>query len=143
MSHVKIWIHTVWGTKNHERILTKGVRKQLFQHIRENAKSKQIYIDFINGDLDHIHCLLTLNADMTIAKVIQLIKGEAAYWANKNSLLKPKLEWAEEYFAVSVSESMLNKVRDYIKNQEEHHKKVTFKNEYEDFIKKFGFKYQG
>ena len=143
MSHVKLWIHAVWGTKNHERILTKSVRKQLFQHIRENAKSKQIYIDFINGDLDHIHCLLTLNADMTIAKVIQLIKGEAAYWANKNFLLKPKLEWADEYFAVSVSESMLNKVRDYIKNQEEHHKKVTFKIEYEDFIKKFGFKYQG
>lgn len=143
MSHVKIWIHVVWGTKNHERILSKDVRKQLFQHIRENAKGKQIYIDFINGDLDHIHCLLTLNADMTIAKVVQLIKGEAAYWANKNFLLKSKLEWADEYFAVSVSESMLSKVREYIKNQEEHHKRVSFKNEYEEFIKKFGFEYQG
>ncbi len=60
MSHVKIWIHTVWGTKNHERVLTKDVRQQLFQHVRENAKEKQIYIDFINGDLDHIHCLLAL-----------------------------------------------------------------------------------
>lgn len=111
MSHVKIWVHAVWGTKSHERVLTKDVRQQLFQHVRENAKEKQIYIDFINGDLDHIHCLLALNADMTIAKVMQMIKGEAAYWANKNSLLKPKLEWADEYFAVSVSESMLNKVR--------------------------------
>ncbi len=75
--------------------------------------------------MDCIHCLLALNADMTIAKVMQLIKGEAAYWANKNSLLKPKLEWADEYFvpiAIGISESMLNKVRDYIKSQEEHHK---------------------
>ncbi len=82
MSHVKIWVHAVWCTKNHERVLSKDVRQQLFNHIRENAREKQIYIDFINGDFDHIHCLLTLNADITIAKVIQLIKGEAAYWAN-------------------------------------------------------------
>lgn len=143
MSHVKIWIHAVWGTKNHERILSKDVRKQLFQHMRENAKEKQIYIDFINGDMEHIHCLLALNAEMTIAKVIQLLKGEAAYWANKNSLLKSKLEWADEYFAVSVSESMIDKIRDYIKNQEEHHKKMTFKDEYEKFITKFGFSHHG
>lgn len=81
MSYVKIWIHAVWGTKNHERILTKDIRINLFQHIRENAKAKQIYIDFINGDMEHIHCLLALNADMSIAKTIQLIKGEAAFWA--------------------------------------------------------------
>lgn len=138
MSHVKIWIHAVWGTKNHGRVLNKEVRRQLFEHIRENAREKQIYIDFINGDMEHIHCLLALNADMTIAKVIQLIKGEAAFWANKNALLKTKLEWADEYFAVSVSESMLDKVCDYIKNQEEHHAKMTFKDEYEKFIKKVG-----
>jgi REP element-mobilizing transposase RayT len=143
MSHAKIWIHAVWGTKNHERILSKDVRKQLFQHVRENAKEKQVYIDFINGDMEHIHCLLALNADMTMAKVIQLIKGESAYWANKNSLLKSKLEWADEYFAVSISESMLDKVRDYIKNQEEHHKKITFKDEYEKFLIKLGFNNHG
>ena len=143
MSHFKIWIHVVWGTKNHERILNKEVRSKLFQHIRENAKAKQIYIDFINGDMEHVHCLLTLNADLTVAKVVQLIKGEAAFWANKNSLVKPKLEWADEYFAVSVSESAIDKVRDYIKNKEEHHKKMTFKEEYEKFASKYGFKNHG
>lgn len=143
MSHVKIWVHAVWGTKNHERVLTKEVRQQLFLHVRENAIKKQIYIDSINGDLDHVHCLLALNADMTIAKAMQLIKGEATYWANKNSLLKQKLEWADEYYAVSVSESILNKVRNYIINQEELHKKTTFKSEYEEFITKFGFNNHG
>lgn len=143
MSYVKIWIHAVWGTKNHERVLTQDIRKQLFQHIRDNAKDKQIYLDFINGDMEHIHCLLALNADMSSAKVIQLIKGEAAFWANKNALIRPKLEWADEYFAVSVSESMLDKVRDYVKNQEEHHKKMTFKDEFEKFIAKHGLQNQG
>src|SRR4030065_960832 len=138
MSYVKIWIHAVWGTKNHERILTKDVRKQFFQHIHENAKEKQIYIDFINGEMEHVHCLLALNADMSIAKIIELINGEAASWANKNKLIKPRLEWADEYFAVSVSESMLDKVREYIKNQGMHHKKITFKEEFEKFIAKYG-----
>ena len=143
MSYVKIWIHAVWGTKNHERILTKDIRINLFQHIRENAKAKQIYIDFINGDMEHIHCLLALNADMSIAKTIQLIKGEAAFWANRTSLFKTKLDWADEYFAVSLSESMLDKVREYIKNQEEHHKRMTFKEEFEKFLTKYGIISQG
>ena len=85
MSNVKIWINAVWGTKNHARILNKDFRVQLFEHIRKNAKEKQIHIDTINGDLDHVHCLIALNADMSISKIIQLIKGESAHWANKNS----------------------------------------------------------
>ena len=143
MSYVKIWIHAVWGTKNHERILTKDIRINLFQHIRENAKAKQIYIDFINGDMENIHCLLALNADMSIAKTIQLIKGEDAFWANKNKLIKPQLEWADEYFAASVSESMIDKVREYFKNQEVHHKKITFKEEFDKFVSKYGLENQG
>jgi putative transposase len=139
MSYVKIWVHAVWGTKNREPILIKEIRKDLFQHIRENAKNKEIYIDFINGYVDHIHCLLALNADMSIAKAIQLIKGEAAFWANKNKLMKTRLEWADEYFAVSVSESMVDKVRNYIRNQEAHHKKSTFRQEYDEFVKKYKF----
>ena len=143
MAHVNIWIHAVWGTKNHERILLKEIRQKLFQHIRENAKEKKMYIDFINGDMDHVHCLLALNADMSIAKAIQLIKGEAAHWANTIALMKHKLDWADEYYAASVSESMIDAVRNYIKNQEEHHKVATFKSEYEELMEKYRSEYQG
>jgi REP element-mobilizing transposase RayT len=139
MSYVKIWIHSVWGTKNREPLLSKEIRKDLFRHIKENGKEKDIYIDSINGHLDHVHCLMALNADLTIAKAMQLIKGESTFWANKNKLVKPKLEWADEYFAVSISESMVENVRNYIKNQEEHHKKITFQQEYNEFIKKYKF----
>lgn len=143
MSFVKIWIHAVWGTKNREKILLKNIRQDLFQHIRENARKKEIYVDFINGHLEHVHCLLTLNADMSISKALQLIKGESAYWANQNKIIKTRLEWADEYFAVSVSESMIDKVREYIKNQEDHHRQVTFLQEYEQFIEKYGFESHG
>tara|TARA_R110000737_G_scaffold353433_2_gene405295 strand:- start:13835 stop:14065 length:231 start_codon:yes stop_codon:yes gene_type:complete len=70
---------------------------------------------------------------------MQLIKGESSFWINKNKLTQEKFEWQDEYFAVSVSESKLNKVRDYIRNQEEHHKRNTFQEEYEAFIIKYGF----
>lgn len=74
---------------------------------------------------------------------MQLIKGESAFWINKNKLTKQKFEWQDEYFAVSVSESMIDRVRNYIKHQEEHHSKKSFQEEYEQFISKYGFeKYQ-
>jgi putative transposase len=142
MAFTKVWIHAVWGTKNREPLLSKDVRSILFQHIRDNAKKKSIYLDFINGYHDHIHCLFTLNADVSLSKTIQLIKGEASYWANKENLTKTKLSWADEYFAVSVSESMIEKVRIYIRNQEEHHQKKTFAQECDEFITKYGFSKQ-
>jgi len=143
MSFVRVWIHAVWGTKNRSHILTKDVKKVLFGHIKSNAKEKGIYVDYVNGYTDHVHCLFTLNADLSLSKTLQLIKGEASFWANENSLVEPKLKWADDYFAVSVSESIVDKVRKYIRNQEEHHKKMTFQEEYEDFIKKFNLKSQG
>ena len=142
MSFVKIWVHAIWGTKNREPLLSAEIRPILFQHIRDNAREKSIYLDFINGYHDHVHCLFTLNSDTSLSKTIQLIKGESSFWANKEKLVKPKLAWADEYFAVSVSESMVDKVRDYIKNQEEHHRKKTFAEEYDEFIAKYGFSLQ-
>jgi len=139
MAYIKIWVHIVWTTKNRERVLTKPARKILFPHIRENAKSKNIYLDFIGGHLEHIHCLISLNAEQTIAKTMQLIKGEAAFWFNRNLDKGNKLEWQDEYFAVSVSESKIDAVRNYIKKQEEHHKKKSFQEEYDEFIQKHGF----
>jgi REP element-mobilizing transposase RayT len=143
MAFVKVMIHAVWGTKNREPFLSREIRSAVIKHILENARSKEIFIDTVNGDTDHLHCLFGLNADMSIAKSLQLIKGESAYWINKQKLTRTKFEWADEYFAVSVSESILDKVRSYILKQEEHHKKVTFMEEYEEFSKKYNFKVHG
>lgn len=140
MSYIKIMVHCVWGTKGRESVLIPEIRSKLYSHILGNARTKSIYIDSIGGYHDHIHCLISLGADQSIAKVMQLIKGEATYWANKNGLTDHKLEWAEDYFAASVSESSIDKVKEYIKNQEEHHHIITFSEEYEKFIKRYGFK---
>jgi REP element-mobilizing transposase RayT len=80
-----------------------------------------------------------MGGDQTIQKIIQLVKGESSHWINKNEFAKGKFEWQDEFFAVSVSESMIDKVRNYIKNQENHHKRQTFQEEYDEFILKYGF----
>ena len=139
MPFIKIWLHLVWATKKREPLLTKDIRQVVFKHIRENAVIKNIHVDFVNGHVDHVHCLISLHPEQTISKVVQLIKGESSCWINKNYLCKEHLEWQDEYFAVSVSESGVNKVREYIKNQEEHHSKKNFQEEYDEFMQKYGF----
>jgi putative transposase len=143
MAYIRIWIHCVWGTKNRAPLLSKDKISIIINHIREQAKKKGIYIDFIDGWKDHIHCIISLNHDQNISKIMNLIKGESSFWINKNKITKTKFEWADEYFAVSVSESQINKVRNYIKNQEEHHKSKTLEKEYQEFINKFDFKVVG
>lgn len=139
MPYLKIYIHFVWCTKNRFPYLnTLESRQLVWKHIKENANKKEIYIDFVNGYDDHCHCLIALGVDQSINKVMQLIKGESSYWINKNNHLFPnlknkKFEWQNEYYAISVSESILNRVRNYIKNQEEHHKKKSFKKECHEF----------
>ena len=140
MPFVKVYIHFVWSTKNRMPYLkTKDIREAMWNHIKENGTKKGIFIDFVNGYSEHCHCLVSLGTDQTINKVMQLIKGESAFWFNQQNFIDEKLEWQDEYFAVSVSESVLNKVREYIKNQEQQHSKKTFQQEYDEFIEKYGF----
>ncbi|MBA4851458.1 IS200/IS605 family transposase [Emticicia sp. BO119] len=145
MPFIKVYIHFVWSTKNREPLLANQEKRHLvWQHIRENAREKEIFIDTINGYSDHCHCLVSLGVDQSIQKVIQLIKGEASFWINKQKITEQQFEWQDEYFAVSVSESMIEKVRNYIKNQEEHYKTKTFAQEYEEFMLRYGFeKFKG
>ncbi len=140
MPYVKVNVHFVWSTKEREPFLaTKEIRKIVWQHIRENGRIKGIYIDVVNGYADHCHCLISMGIDQKISKIMQLIKGESSFWINKQNFFNKKFEWQDEYFAVSVSESMLDRVKNYILNQEEHHQKKTYQEEYFELISKYGF----
>ena len=139
MGYIKIWIHVVWTTKTRKPILTRDIRKQVFDHIHENANDKGIYIDFLSGYLEHVHCLISLGSGQNIDKIVMLLKGESSYWINKVKLIPEKFEWQDDYFAVSVSESVVDRVRNYIRNQEEHHRKESFHKEYNEFMHKYGF----
>ncbi|MBL7023553.1 MAG: IS200/IS605 family transposase [Candidatus Marinimicrobia bacterium] len=139
MPFIKVWIHFVWATKSRKPLLTKSIKEKLIQHIKENAKSKDIFINEINGDKDHIHILVSLGASQSISKIAHLLKGESSNWINKNKLTKQNFEWQDEYFAVSVSESQHKIIKKYIQNQESHHKKKSFSEEYKEFLDKYEF----
>jgi putative transposase len=132
MGYLKVWIHFVWTTKNRQPMLSlRDVRLKFFEHIRINARSKNIYVDCINGVDDHVHVLVSLNSDQSVAKVMHLLKGESANWINKQNLLPWKFEWQDEYYAGSVSVGHLDRVRKYIHNQEAHHNQQSFHDEFE------------
>ena len=140
MSFTKIYVHIVLSTLERKPLLnSKELRVSVWKHIKENATKKGIFIDMINGYSDHCHCLISLSSNQNIETVVQLIKGESSHWINKNQLTKEKFNWQSEYFAVSVSESMVENMRNYIKNQEKHHLKKTFSTEYQEFIEKYNF----
>ena len=144
MPFVKVYIHFVWSTKNRYPFLnTREMRQKVWLHIKENSIKKGIFIDFVNGHSDHCHCQVSLGVDQSIEKVVQLIKGECSFWINqqeefRSCLNGKKFGWQNEYYAIAVSESRIDKTRNYIKNQEEHHKKQTFRDEYEELIQNYG-----
>jgi len=140
MSHVRIWVHLVFATKYREHLIPKNLSLLIHEHIMSNSKKKEIFLQTINGSADHVHCLISLGKDQTIAQVVQLIKGESSFWINKNLKLFYNFSWQDDYFAVSVSESHVEKVAKYIKNQEEHHRIKSFAEEIDEFILRYGFK---
>ena len=126
MPYVRVWVNLNWSAKDKERIIDPTLREQLLLHILENAKSSDIFVDTVNCLEDDIHVLVSLGASQSLSKVVQLIKGESSHWINLNGLLKRKFEWQDDYFCVSVSDSAVARVREYIRDQENHHKRKTY-----------------
>jgi len=105
-----------------------------------NAKGKEIWLDCVNGYHDHIHCLVSLGTTQTLSDVARLIKGESSFCINNEKLTKVKFKWQDDFWAVGVSESHVAEVRKYILSQEEKHSHVTFSEEIDVFMKKYGWK---
>jgi len=139
MPYSRVLVHYIWSTKNRAPIINNDLKPLLIQHIKENSIKKQIFIDTINCVSDHIHLIVSLGTEQTIAKIAMLIKGESSFWVNKQKIIKQKFEWQEEYIALSINYSAVDNVRKYIANQEVHHKKKLFPDEYDEFIKLFNF----
>jgi putative transposase len=143
MPYSSLFVHAMWSTKNREKIISPELKNELLAFILNYGKEKGIHIDRVNCVSDHIHILLSLKADQSVSSVLGLIKGASSYYINKQKLTVGKFEWQDDYLAFSVSLSVVNKVRAYIENQEAHHAKKTFSQEYNEFIKAYGFNKNG
>ena len=135
----KIWIHAIWATKDRAPLMPTGIEQKIYHFISEQLREQGCPVRIINGMPDHIHCLFLLSPEKSIASVIKQIKGSSSHFVNQNNLILDKFAWQTGYAAYSVSESGVEKVFQYIQNQKQHHKNKSFKNEYVDFLKLYGF----
>jgi REP element-mobilizing transposase RayT len=141
MSHslAKIWLHVVFGTKDGEPLIHQKIEKKIHTHIHEHLENDfDCSVRAINGMPEHIHMLFQLNVNYAVKDILKNIKGESSHWTNQMGLLKGTFAWQTGYGAFSVSESIVPRVEHYIRNQKEHHRKKTFTDEYDEFMKKHG-----
>jgi len=141
MSHSfnKIWIHAIWATKERAALIKPSVELKIHNFMRQQFKELGCPVRIINGMPDHIHALFLLNPQKSIAEVIKQVKGSSSHEINQHNLTDEKFAWQTGYAAYSVSESVLEKVYEYIHNQKEHHTKRSFEQEYDEFLKLYGF----
>jgi len=127
----------VWTTKKSIPYLRDEIRDEVIHHIRNNAELKGIYIDHINGYHEHLHALVSLGGQQTVSEIMQKIKGESSFWINKNKLTRLKFEWQDDFYSVSIGMSQLENLRKYIRNQEQHHQKISFQEELDSLIEEY------
>ena len=135
MSYISIWLHCVWSTKNRIPYLTDRIRSEVISHIYHNAKSKGIYLDQMNGYHEHLHALISMSGTQNISEIMQKIKGESSFWINKKKLTRLKFEWQDDFYCVSIGQSQMENLKIYIRDQEVHHKKVSWEEVLEKLIK--------
>ena len=137
-SYNKIWIHAIWATKKRMPLIHPNIERKLYQFISEQLREQGCPVRIINGMPDHIHALFLLSPKKSIADVIKQIKGSSSHFINHNNLLDEKFAWQTGYASYSVSESGVEKVYEYIKNQKSHHLKKSSQQEYDAFLKLYG-----
>ncbi len=140
MSHSfnKLWIHAIWATKNRLELIDLSIEKTVYDFIREELIELGCPVRIINGMPDHVHVLFLLNPQKSISDVIRQIKGSSSHSINRGNLIVEKFSWQTGFASFSVSESQLEVVYNYIKNQKRHHLKKNGQTEFDEFIKLHG-----
>ncbi|MEX0330710.1 MAG: IS200/IS605 family transposase [Puniceicoccaceae bacterium] len=141
MSYISAHFHCVFSTKRREPLLTPMIRSHLWPYMGGIARAVGMEAIEVGGVEDHVHILLSIPATMPLSRAMQLIKGGSSRWLNESHLLELRFAWQKEYAAFSVSTSALNSVKRYIQNQEEHHRRQSFKGEYTYLLDKAGVEY--
>ncbi len=137
-SYNKLWIHAIWATKNRQELVDFSIESQVYNFIREELIELGCPVRIINGMPDHIHALFLLNPQKSISDVMKQVKGSSSHSINGNNIMLEKFAWQNGFAAFSVSESQLEAVYNYIKNQKQHHLKKNGQDEFDDFIKLHG-----
>jgi putative transposase len=140
-SYSRCWLHLIWETLRREPMLERRGAVRASVNLSQYSYEKGIYMKINYFNAEHTHALIDLPTNLTIEQVIQLFKGSSAHWINQNHLVKGRFAWGRGYGAFSVLQSDVSNVADYIAHQEEHHRKRSFTQEYELFVKRYGLEW--
>ncbi|HLG16900.1 MAG TPA: IS200/IS605 family transposase [Blastocatellia bacterium] len=141
-SYSRCWLHLTWVTLKRERVLPKNPATKLSGFLYDYAESKGVYMKINYVNPEHVHALIDLPTKYSIEEVMKLLKGASSHWTNENRLIPEHFSWGRGYGAFSVSHSMVDAVAKYIANQEEHHRKKTFAEEYAQFVRAYGLQWR-
>ena len=130
-------VHCIFAVKDRANFITKNFRDELHKYISGILREDGSYPLAVNGWMDHVHVFFELPVTMRVSDQMRMVKASSSKWINENHFVRGKFSWQEGYGAFSYSRSQRNSVIKYIMNQEQHHKTVTFRQEYLDFLKKF------
>ncbi len=140
-TYTQLYIHCVFAVKYRACMLSTNWDNRLRAYITGIAQKDKHKMLAINNVGDHLHFFVGLNPDQSISEMLRLIKGKSSEWINTEKLTPNKFYWQEGYGAFSHSKSQIDAVVKYINNQQEHHKKVSFLDEYKDMLAKAGIEY--
>jgi putative transposase len=136
-TYSQLYIHAVFVVKGRENLLQKSWRKDVFEYMTGIIRGKNQKPIIVFGVEDHVHLFIGLKPTLSISDLVRDIKNNTTKYINDRKLVKGRFSWQEGYGAFSYSHSQLDNVYQYILNQEEHHRKKTFKEEYLGLLQKF------
>jgi putative transposase len=134
-THLSLHYHLVFSTKDRRPMILPEVQQQLHAYLGGIARGMGVTPLEVGGVRDHVHLVVGLNATHKLADVLRDIKGDSSRWAH-DTLKLPTFSWQEGYGAFTISRSSLSRVREYVRNQEEHHRVRTFQEEYRTLLQK-------
>ena len=140
-TYTQILYQIIFSTKNRELTLTKDKRDELFKYIWGLLKNKNCHLYRINGVEDHLHLITHLHPTVSLASLVKDIKLASSQYINTNGLFKQFNGWQEGYGAFTYSIKEKDRLIEYVKNQEEHHKLISFKEEYIDLLREHGIEF--
>jgi putative transposase len=137
----QVYIQIVFAVKYREAVLHKDWRNEVFAVIGNLINGTGCKTIIVNGIEDHVHCFIGLKPTVSISELMKTVKAKSSKYINDKKFLLNRFEWQEGYGAFSYSHSQIKSIYNYVANQEEHHKKESFKNEYVEFLDKFEIPY--
>jgi putative transposase len=140
-TYINLIIHIVFSTKNREPFLMPSIRKRLYSYLNAIANEHDLVTLCVGGTSDHIHLLLSLPSTINLSDALRFLKGGSSHWLRETFEELKSFSWQEGYGAFSIGKSQMDRTKEYIRNQEEHHKKVSFQDEYLAFLKRNNIQY--